>query len=101
MDYDKKYRVVKLVNGLYQVQGKQFIYSEWDIMSWSSNKILSSSEWANNRDGYMFKGSAMRLLNKMLIRESGGDVAEVIWPSDKETSENKEKTFLQKIKDMF
>lgn len=102
MNYNKMYRVVKLVNGLYQVQGKQTEYSDWDTMSW--NRMFSGTDWANNRDGYASEKQAMNLLNKILTRLGGAEVAEVIWPKTTDTPEipnRKEKTFVEKIIDMF
>lgn len=102
MNYNKMYRVVKLANGLYQVQGKLTEYSDWDTMSW--NRIFSGTDWANNRDGYASEKQAMNLLNKILTRLGSAEVAEVIWPKTTETEETpkrKEKTFVEKIRDMF
>lgn len=69
-----KYRVVKLVNGLYQVQDTY--YGHWDLLS--ITREISVETWILNRKGFTTEKEALDVLDNILTLSGQQKVAEVI-----------------------
>lgn len=80
-----KYRVVKLVNGLYQVQDTY--YGDWHLLSITQE--ISAETWILNRKGFTTEKEALDVLDNILTLSGQQKVAEVIRIHPK--------TFLQRL----
>lgn len=88
-----KYRVVKLVNGLYQVQDDYF--GDWNVLTLSgSSDFISTDTRFRNRKGFTTEKEALDLLDTVLTLSGKQEIAEVIRTHPKPTHP---KPFLQRL----